>query len=78
MVYDDPKLPDDSGEVRKPNRVVGGLVPHREIVSLLDKILARWSSSSFVPKNQNTKIPKKSLVGHQFHRTGQHMEVCLK
>ena len=45
-----PKLPYDSGEVPKPNEVVGGSIPGREIVSLLDGKLARWSSASNVPK----------------------------
>lgn len=36
MVRDDPNLLDDSGKVLKPNKVVGGLIPGREIVSLLD------------------------------------------
>jgi hypothetical protein len=37
MVQDDPKLPDDSEEVSKPNGMVGGLIPNREVFSLLDK-----------------------------------------
>ena len=37
MVRDDPELLVDSGEVPKPNGVVGGLIPGRKIVSLLDK-----------------------------------------
>ena len=36
LVRDDPKLPDDSEEVRKLNRVVRGSIPSYEIVSLLD------------------------------------------
>jgi hypothetical protein len=36
MVQDDPKLPDDSGEVHKPNGVVAGSNPDRGVVSLLD------------------------------------------
>ena len=47
LVKDDPKLLDDSGKVPKPNRVVGGLNPRCEIVSLLDKKLAMWSSTSW-------------------------------
>ena len=35
MVRDDPKLPDDSGEVPKQIEVVG-LIPGHKIVSLLD------------------------------------------
>ena len=36
MVGDDPKLLDDNGEVPKPNKVVGGSIPDREIFSLLN------------------------------------------
>ena len=36
MVWGNPKLLDDSGEVREPNKVVGGLVLDYEIVSLFD------------------------------------------
>ena len=36
VVHDDSKLPDDSEEVLKPNKMVGGLIPSRDIVSLLD------------------------------------------
>ena len=36
MVRDGLKLPDDSGEVPKPNRVVGSLIPNCGNVSLLD------------------------------------------
>ena len=41
LVQVDPKLPDDSGEVPKPNKVVGGLILGREIISLLDKKLVK-------------------------------------
>jgi hypothetical protein len=37
MVQDDPKLLDDSGELPKPNKMIGGLIPGREIISLLDR-----------------------------------------
>jgi hypothetical protein len=37
---DDPKLLDDSGEVPRPNGVVGGSTLGREIASLLDGELA--------------------------------------
>ena len=50
MVRDDCKLPDDSGEVSKPNTVVGNSIPSREIMSLDGKKLTRWSSASCVPK----------------------------
>ena len=36
MVKDDHKLLDESGEVPESNGVVGGSIPNREIVSLLD------------------------------------------
>jgi hypothetical protein len=36
LVRDDPKVPDDSGEVSKSNGVVGGSIPGHEIASLLD------------------------------------------
>ena len=36
MVPDDPKLLDDSGDVPKPNGLVGGSIPGPENVSLLD------------------------------------------
>lgn len=39
---DDPKLPDDSNEVPKANKVVGNLIPSREIVSLRDGKLVKW------------------------------------
>jgi hypothetical protein len=38
-VQDDSKLPDGSGKVPTLNGVVGGSLPDREIVSLLDKKL---------------------------------------
>jgi hypothetical protein len=50
MVQDDPKLPDDSEEVSKPNGMVGGLIPNREIFSLLDQKKQKWSSTYYVPK----------------------------
>ena len=37
LVQNDPKPPDDNGEVPKPNRVVGNSIPDRETVSLLDR-----------------------------------------
>ena len=36
LVQVDPKLPNDNGEVPKPNRVVGGSIPGYKIISLLD------------------------------------------
>ena len=35
-VWDDRKLPNDSGKVSKSNKVFGGSIPNREIVYLLD------------------------------------------
>jgi hypothetical protein len=44
MVRDDPKLPDDSGEVPKLNGMDGGSIPiSLELISLLDGKLTRWS-----------------------------------
>lgn len=40
---------DDNGDVPKPYGVVGGSIPDRKIVSLLDRKLAKWSSASWVP-----------------------------
>ena len=61
VVRDDPKLPDDSGEVPKPNRMVDGSIPGYEIFSLLDGKLTRWSSASCVPKG--TKLGSGPKVG---------------
>jgi hypothetical protein len=36
MVQDDPKLPDASGKIPKPNGVVGSLIPKCEIIFLFD------------------------------------------
>lgn len=35
MVWDDPKLSDENGEVPKPDIVIGGAILGRDIVSLL-------------------------------------------
>jgi hypothetical protein len=35
--------------------VVSGSIPSREIVSLLDGKLTRWSSASYVPKRKEIK-----------------------
>jgi hypothetical protein len=35
--------------------MVGGSTPDHEIVSLLDRILAKWSSASCVPKKERKK-----------------------
>ena len=50
MVQDDLELPDDNREVPKPNGVVSGSIPGREIISLLDRKPTRWSNTSLVPK----------------------------
>jgi hypothetical protein len=43
MVWDDPKLPDDSGKIPKPNLAISGWIPGCEIVSLIDgNQLAKW------------------------------------
>ena len=44
-----PTILDDSEGVPKPNMVVGGLNPICEIISFLDRKLARWSSISCFP-----------------------------
>lgn len=36
LVRDDPKLPDDSGEYPKPNRVIGRAIPRCGMFSLPD------------------------------------------
>jgi hypothetical protein len=51
-VQDEPKLLDDSGKVPKLNEVIGGSIPGCKIISLLDGKLAKWSSTSYVPKKQ--------------------------
>ena len=61
MVRNDPKLPDDSDELPKPNEAVGGSVPDCGIVSLLDGKLARWSSTSCIPKKQQHHEASKYL-----------------
>ena len=60
VVQDDPKLLDDSGEVPKPNGVVGNLIPGREIISLLDEKLVKWWS----PPKELKKIKESKLYGH--------------
>jgi hypothetical protein len=50
---------DDSKEVPKPNRVVGGLIPDCEIIFLPNEKLATWSSASFVPKEFKLKKTRK-------------------
>ena len=78
LVGVNPKLLDDSGEVPKPDGVVGGLIPGHEIVSLLDGKLVKWSSGSCV---QNKKRKKKKENMHlDYHLLArcymikQHME----
>jgi hypothetical protein len=61
LVRDDPKLPDDSGHVPKPNGVVGNSILGRENVSLLDEKLARWSSASCFSKKNKTKIQSRGF-----------------
>ena len=58
LVQDNPKLLDDNGEVPKPNRVVGGLIPGHTIISLLDGKLpvVRWSNTSCVSKKEKKKL----------------------
>jgi hypothetical protein len=58
----DPKLSDDSGEVPKPNGVDDGTIPDREIVSLLDGKLVRWSITLCVPKRKRKKREITSVL----------------
>ena len=58
MVRDESKLPDDSGEVPKPNGVVGGLIPNHKIVPLLDRKLAKWSKKHLL-YSYNIKMKNK-------------------
>ena len=44
-IQDDPKLLEDSGEVPKPNEVVGGSIPSCETIFLLDEKLVKWSKT---------------------------------
>ena len=47
VVRDDPKLPDDDGEIPKSQRRAwGGSIPNCEISSLPDGELAKWSTTS--------------------------------
>jgi hypothetical protein len=62
LVRDDPKLLDDSGEVSKSNRVVVGLILGREIVSLFDGKLPRWSSASCVSRKRRKKKEEKLCI----------------
>ena len=50
---------DDSGEVPKPNGVVGGSISNHEIISLLDGKLAKWSNDSCVPNQFFFFLKKK-------------------
>jgi hypothetical protein len=55
LVRDNPKLPDDGGKAPKLHGVVGGSIPSREIVSLLD---GNWSSGQtphVLPKKTRNK-----------------------
>jgi hypothetical protein len=49
------RLPDDSGEVPKPNIVVGGSIPGREIVSLLDIIISQMVKCLMCSKKQKKR-----------------------
>ena len=55
LVQDDPKLPDDSGDVSKLNGVVGGSIPSREIISLLEGKQAKWSKAHHVFQQKKRK-----------------------
>jgi hypothetical protein len=58
VVRDDLKLLDDGGEVLQLNGVVGVSIHGYENVSMLDGILANWSSVSCVPQNKSKKVEK--------------------
>ena len=58
LVQDDLKLPNDSEKVPKLNGVVGGSIPNREVVSLLDRKRARWLNTSCVPEKKKEKKEK--------------------
>jgi hypothetical protein len=60
LVQDDPKLPDDSGDVPKLNGVVGGSIPSREIISLLEGKQAKWSKAHHVFQQ---KKKEKKIIG---------------
>ena len=60
MVRDDPKLLEDNGKIPKPIGVVGGSIPSRDIVSVLDKKLTSRSNTSCVPKTQKPKNKNKT------------------
>ena len=61
------KLPDESGEVPKPNRVIDGSILGHGIVSLLDGKLARWSSASCVPKRKRKKRKEERIGDTEYH-----------
>ena len=46
-IRDNPKLLDDSGKIPKPNGLVGGSIPNREILSLLHGQLGGQAPSLF-------------------------------
>ena len=62
QVQDDPKLPDDSGEVPKPHEVVGGLIPGHGIVSLLDK--NDLGGQAFHVFRKTKKTNQKNRIGY--------------
>jgi hypothetical protein len=55
LVREDPKLWDDKGKIPKHNKLIGGLITDREMVSLLDEKPTRWSSVSCVPKKKKER-----------------------
>jgi hypothetical protein len=68
VVRNDPKLPDDSGTVPKPNKMVGGSIHDHEIVCLLNRKLAKWSSASCVLKKNIQKYHGLKLRQERLNR----------
>lgn len=62
MVQIDPKLLDGSGEVPKPNIVIGDSILDHKIVPLRDRKLARWSIASYIPIKKEKRAKCKSLI----------------
>jgi hypothetical protein len=62
IVRDDPKLLDDSGEIPKPNKVVGGSISGREIDFM-------WSSLGIGEQNLMTLYTSASFNTGRFTST---------
>lgn len=81
QVQDDPKLPDDSGEVPKPHKVVGGLIPGHGIVSLLDKnYLGGQAFHVFRKTKKSDRLlsdPLSQIILLQCNKVECFFELCL-